>query len=41
VSLDHAHCGLRTGSCGPPTLDQYRIDPGVYEFGVEIRPFVA
>jgi beta-galactosidase/evolved beta-galactosidase subunit alpha len=41
VSLDHAHCGLGTGSCGPPTLDQYRIDPGVYEFGVEIRPFVA
>ncbi|MCU4800547.1 DUF4981 domain-containing protein [Halobacteria archaeon HArc-gm2] len=41
VSLDHAHCGLGTGSCGPPTLEQYRIHPGVYEFGVEIRPFVA
>jgi len=41
VSLDHAHCGLGTGSCGPTTLEQYRVDPETVEFGVELRPFAA
>ncbi|WP_415379080.1 glycoside hydrolase family 2 TIM barrel-domain containing protein [Halosimplex sp. TS25] len=41
VSLDHAHCGLGTGSCGPVTLEQYRVEPDGFEFSVELRPFVA
>jgi beta-galactosidase/evolved beta-galactosidase subunit alpha len=40
VSLDHAHCGLGTGSCGPATLEQHRIAPNTFEFAVELRPFV-
>ncbi|MCU4743970.1 DUF4981 domain-containing protein [Halobacteria archaeon AArc-m2/3/4] len=39
VSLDHAHCGLGTGSCGPATLEQYRVDPDSFAFEVELRPF--
>jgi beta-galactosidase/beta-glucuronidase len=38
VSLSHVHCGLGSGSCGPPTLERYRVDPGAFEFGVEFRP---
>lgn len=41
VSVNHAHCGLGTGSCGPPTLERYRVEPNAYEFGVEIRPFLS
>jgi beta-galactosidase/evolved beta-galactosidase subunit alpha len=41
VSIDHVHCGLGTGSCGPPTLERYRIDPDTFEFGFELRPFTA
>jgi beta-galactosidase/evolved beta-galactosidase subunit alpha len=42
VSVDHAHCGLGTGSCGPPTLDPYRLSPSdTYEFAVSLTPFVA
>ncbi|WP_225333556.1 glycoside hydrolase family 2 TIM barrel-domain containing protein [Halomicrobium urmianum] len=42
VSLDYTHCGLGTGSCGPPTLEQYRVDPEeAHEFEVELRPYVA
>ncbi len=41
VSLDHTHCGLGTGSCGPATLDQYRVDPETFTFSVTLRPFVA
>ncbi|RKD88884.1 glycoside hydrolase family 2 TIM barrel-domain containing protein [Halopiger aswanensis] len=40
VSLDHAHCGLGTGSCGPETLETYRVDPTTHEFTVELRPYV-
>ena len=32
VSLDHAHRGLGTGSCGPDTLEAYLIRPGTYRF---------
>lgn len=40
VSLDHVHCGLGTGSCGPSTLEQYRLEPDkIYEFAIEIRPY--
>jgi beta-galactosidase/evolved beta-galactosidase subunit alpha len=42
VSVDHAHCGLGTGSCGPPTLEQYRLPPEqTYEFAVRLTPFTA
>jgi len=40
VSLDHAHCGLGTGSCGPTTLPEYRVPFDAYEFSVGLRPFV-
>jgi len=40
VSIDHMHCGLGTGSCGPPTLDQYRVEPETFDFTVELRPFI-
>jgi beta-galactosidase/evolved beta-galactosidase subunit alpha len=39
VTLDDAHCGLGTGSCGPSTLDRYRVGTGPHEFGVRLRPF--
>mgnify|MGYP000026501678 CR=1 FL=1 len=39
VSLDYVHCGLGTGSCGPATLEQYRVDPGTFEFKIELQPF--
>jgi beta-galactosidase/evolved beta-galactosidase subunit alpha len=39
VTLDHAHCGLGTGSCGPPTLDRYRVGTGPHAFGFRLRPF--
>jgi len=42
LSVDHAHCGLGTGSCGPPTLERYRLPPEEpYEFAVRFTPFVA
>jgi len=39
VALDHAHCGLGSGSCGPPTLEGYRVPPAEYEFEIGLRPF--
>ena len=38
VSLDQAHCGLGSNSCGPATLEQYRLPPEPTTFGFEIRP---
>ena len=32
IHLDIAHRGLGTASCGPDTLEKYRIAPGVYRF---------
>ncbi len=32
VHLDIAHRGLGTASCGPDTLEKYRIEPGEYTF---------
>jgi beta-galactosidase len=32
VHIDAAHRGLGTASCGPDTLDEYRIRPGTYHW---------
>jgi beta-galactosidase len=32
VTIDAAHRGVGTASCGPDTLDKYKIRPGVYRF---------
>ncbi|MFM7775581.1 MAG: glycoside hydrolase family 2 TIM barrel-domain containing protein, partial [Actinomycetota bacterium] len=32
VTIDVAHRGVGTASCGPDTLDKYRIKPGVYKW---------
>ncbi len=39
ICLDHKQRGLGTGSCGPQTLEEYCVDPGVYEFEYVIRPY--
>ncbi|MFC6825127.1 glycoside hydrolase family 2 TIM barrel-domain containing protein [Halopelagius fulvigenes] len=41
VSLDHAHCGLGSASCGPPTLPQYRLEPEPTAFTFELRLFTT
>ncbi len=38
VNLDVRQRGLGTGSCGPDTLDRYRIGAGDYRLDFEIRP---
>jgi beta-galactosidase len=30
VTIDAAHRGVGTASCGPDTLDKYRIKPGIF-----------
>jgi beta-galactosidase/beta-glucuronidase len=37
-TLDMMQCGLGGASCGPMTLPQYLIEPGVYKFSVLFRP---
>jgi beta-galactosidase len=37
VSIDHVHRGLGTASCGPDTLERYRIRPGIYQFSFVFR----
>jgi beta-galactosidase len=37
VSIDVAHRGLGTASCGPDVLPQYRIGAGVYRFAFRLR----
>jgi beta-galactosidase len=32
VTIDAAHRGVGTASCGPDTLNQYKIRPGVHKF---------
>ena len=32
VHIDHRHRGLGTASCGPDTLDRYKIKPGTYRW---------
>jgi beta-galactosidase len=41
VHLDHRHRGLGTLSCGPDTLDRYRIGPGRYRWTWRLRPLDA
>jgi beta-galactosidase len=36
VHVDVAHRGVGTASCGPDTLPQYRLTPGVYEFAYRL-----
>jgi beta-galactosidase len=39
INLDVAQRGLGTASCGPDTLERYRIGPGVYELVFDIEGF--
>jgi beta-galactosidase len=32
ITIDAAHRGVGTASCGPDTLPQYKIKPGTYKF---------
>ena len=41
VNLDYGQRGLGGASCGPDTLPQYRLEPGVYSFSYRIRPYIA
>ena len=38
LNIDHAHRGLGTASCGPDTLDKYKLLASSYTFGWEQRP---
>jgi len=40
MTLDHANCGLGSGSCGVWTDPEYRLPVEDYEFVIELRPFV-
>ncbi len=39
LNLDAAHRGLGTGSCGPQTLEQYRVHPGIYRLAYSMSAF--
>jgi beta-galactosidase len=41
VSIDAAHRGLGTASCGPDTLPQYLVGPGTYRWRWRISPVAA
>ena len=41
VSLDHRVCGLGTGSCGPTTRPEYRVEPEEYAFSVRLEPVAS
>jgi beta-galactosidase len=41
VHLDAAHRGLGTASCGPDTLPEYLVGPGIYEWSWTIAPLVV
>ncbi len=38
VHVDHVHRGLGSLSCGPDTLERYKIRPGTYEWSWQIGP---
>ncbi|MCC6446294.1 MAG: DUF4981 domain-containing protein [Armatimonadetes bacterium] len=38
LSLDHAHCGLGSASCGPRPLDKYILKPEETAFRIRLRP---
>jgi beta-galactosidase len=37
LNLDAVHRGLGTLSCGPDTLEQYRLMDSAYRFGYRMR----
>ena len=39
VYLDHKQRGLGTASCGPDTLEHYKISGGIHSFNFFIRGF--
>lgn len=39
IGLNAAQAGLGAASCGPPTLEQYRLKPGLYHFRYRIQPY--
>lgn len=41
VNLDVGQRGLGTASCGPDTLDRYKIGAGTHRLNYEIRPYAA
>ncbi|MDP3631872.1 glycoside hydrolase family 2 TIM barrel-domain containing protein [Phenylobacterium sp.] len=41
VNLDIRQRGLGTASCGPDTLDRYRIGAGVHVLNYDMRPYAA
>ena len=38
LNLDYRQCGLGTASCGPGTLEKYRIKPGRYAWSYTFQP---
>jgi beta-galactosidase len=40
-TMDMRQVGLGGASCGPGTLNEYLVPPGMYEFTVRLRPFIA
>ncbi|MES2342077.1 MAG: glycoside hydrolase family 2 TIM barrel-domain containing protein [Pseudomonadota bacterium] len=41
VNLDVRQRGLGTASCGPDTLDRYKIGAGIHVLSFEMRPYAA
>ncbi|MBP5640931.1 MAG: DUF4981 domain-containing protein, partial [Victivallales bacterium] len=41
LNIDYGHRGLGGASCGPDTLQKYRLEPGVYSFSYRIMPYTA
>lgn len=37
VNLDWRQCGIGTGSCGPQTFEQYRIQPEPFKFTMRLK----
>ncbi len=40
VNVDHAQAGLGGASCGPATLAEYRLRPGMYQFSFRLEPLL-
>lgn len=41
VCVDYGQTGLGNASCGPATLEEYRLNPRPYQYGFSLRPFDA
>lgn len=41
VHLDAAHRGVGTASCGPDTIDRYKLRPGVYRWSWTLEPIAG